>query len=219
MVLLAACGGDKAPTDERLCQKMTTLSDGELPCMSARDWATMEHDVGHDAVVKVRACTASAQSTEALVLCWAQVGVYASKHVSDKRHKSDRVSKAEERDTSSPSVHFDSVTVKPTEDDFGHQLALSIELTVTSAMPRGRARVHVEAACGLRVDVQDAFFMMLSDAQPGDKRSDTVKLFEIGDALPAAPARCELILSLTVGVTPPAKYCYQDGRTVEGACK
>jgi hypothetical protein len=84
-------------------------------------------------------------------------------------------------------------------------------------MPHVAPHVTVAARCGSAVDEGKAFFMDLSRAMPGDRKIDTVRLFGV-QSFNTPPARCELTLSLSEGVTPPARYCFQGGRTAPGAC-
>lgn len=99
----------------------------------------------------------------------------------------------------------------------GHGLTVSIELETTSRMPHVAPHVLVAARCGSATDEGNAFFMHLSNAMPGDRKVDTVRLFGVR-SFATPPDRCDLTLSLTEGATPPQRYCFQGGRTTPGAC-
>lgn len=226
-VALVSCGGHDAaaPTDEQLCKKMSTLCKeaGKIECFTAEDWSDMARDVGKDTTTKFRRCVAKATDCGALTGCMVEVGLdirrdFGGKAVHDHAH--DDVGHHDEGhdDSPRPAVHYDKVTVRPGEDAFGHHIAVSIELTVESGMPHVGGHTEVEAACDNQTDKADAFFMKMTDARKGDQRTDTIKLFDAG-GLKAAPTRCELILSLDRGATPPQKFCYENGATTPGACK
>ena len=117
-----------------------------------------------------------------------------------------------------PSVRYLSVDAQPAPAHVrGHELAVSIELEVTSRMPHVAPHVVVAARCGTSTDDTKAFFMDLSNAEPGDRKVATVRLFEVR-TLGAPPDRCELVLSLSEGATPPQRFCHQGGRTAPGPC-
>lgn len=99
----------------------------------------------------------------------------------------------------------------------GHELVVSIELETTSHMPHVAPHVEVAARCGTAVGKEKAFFMKLSRALPGDRKVDTVELFDV-TTFDTPPERCELTLSLSEGATPPQRYCFQAGVTTPGAC-
>lgn len=121
---------------------------------------------------------------------------------------------AEER----PSVRYITVDASAvTAHVGGHELAVSIELETTSRMPHVAPHVRVSARCGPALDEDKAFFMDLSNARPGDRKVDTVRLFGI-HPFDTPPDRCELTLALTEGASPPERYCFQGGRTTPGAC-
>lgn len=117
-----------------------------------------------------------------------------------------------------PSVRYVTVDAHVAEAHTGgHELAVSIELETTSRMPHMAPHVEVAARCGSAVDEGKAFFMDLSRAMPGDRKVDTVELFDV-KTFATPPERCELTLSLSKGATPPQRYCFQGGRTTPGAC-
>lgn len=99
----------------------------------------------------------------------------------------------------------------------GHELAVSIELETTSRMPHVAPHVKVAARCGSAIDEGKAFFMDLSNARPGDRKVDTVRLFGVR-SFDTPPDRCELTLSLSESASPPQRYCFQRGRTTSGPC-
>jgi hypothetical protein len=99
----------------------------------------------------------------------------------------------------------------------GQKLSVEIELETTSPMPNVAPHIVVAARCGNVHDEQDAFFMDLSNAAPGDRKLDTVDLFE-ADSFDAAPDECEITLSMSEGATQPQRYCYRGGKTTPGAC-
>jgi hypothetical protein len=232
--VLVACGGSKsaAPTDELLCKKMSSLCSeaGKIECFTAEDWKDMAHDVGKETTSKFRSCVAKADNCGALTGCMVEVGLSINRDFGGKLSKHDDHDDVDTHDHDmhdhgAPSgddtriaVHYDKVTVRPDQDTFGHNISVSIELTAETDMPHVGGATTVEAACDNKTDKEDAFFMAMSDARKGDKKSDTIKMFDAG-GLDAAPTKCELILSLERGATPPAKFCYQNGATTEGACK
>lgn len=117
-----------------------------------------------------------------------------------------------------PSVRYVSVDAHAAKAHVsGHELVVSIELETTSPMPHVAPHIKVAARCGSAVDQEQAFFMGLSRAMPGDRKVDTVELFGV-DTFDTPPDRCELTLSLSEGATPPQRYCFQEGRTTPGAC-
>ena len=117
-----------------------------------------------------------------------------------------------------PSVRYIAVDAHVTDAHVrGHELAVTIELETTSRMPHVAPHLKVAARCGSAVDQDQAFFMDLSRALPGDRKVDTVGLFGV-NSFATPPDRCELTLSLTEGATPPQRYCFQGGRTTPGAC-
>lgn len=117
-----------------------------------------------------------------------------------------------------PSVRYIAVDAHATPAHVsGHELAVSIELETTSRMPHVAPHVRVAARCGSAIDEGKAFFMDLSNARPGDRKVDTVRLFGVR-SFDTPPERCELTLSLSEGASPPQRYCFQRGRTTPGAC-
>lgn len=118
-----------------------------------------------------------------------------------------------------PAVRFDAVTVGWSGEPGDYQLAATIELTVTAAMPPAAApSVTVIATCGDATDKDDhAFFTNLDGARAGDRRADLVTLFRV-PGLPQPPPRCELVLGMDAGPTAPTRFCYRDGATTAGAC-
>jgi hypothetical protein len=121
---------------------------------------------------------------------------------------------------SRPSVRYDLVEARIAPAHVsGLKLAVEIELEVTSPMPHVAPHIVVRARCGNAHDEGDAFFMDLSNARPGDRKLDTIDLFEM-DSFQTDPDRCELTLSMSEGgATPPQRFCYEGGRTVPGACR
>jgi hypothetical protein len=230
---MVACGGSTtAPTDELLCKKMSTLcaEAGKIPCFTAEDWAEMQSDVGKDTTTKFRKCVAKATDCGALTGCMVEVGLAIHRDFGSGKAR-DTHEEAPDTDDdphaghdhaahggARHAVHYDKVTVRPGEDAFGHHISVSIELTVESDMPHVGGHTAVEAACENETDEEDAFFMKMSDARKGDKRSDTIKMFD-KPGLKVPPAKCQLILGLDGGATPPTKFCYAAGATVPGECK
>ena len=195
----------------------------------------MASDVGKETTTKFRSCVAKANDCGALTGCMVEVGLSIKRDFGDKLGKDGHADHDEHeghghddhdvhdhavpvRDDPRPAVHYDKVTVRPDKDSFGHNISVSIELTAETDMPHVGGATTVEAACDNKTDKEDAFFMAMSDARKGDKKTDTIKMFDAG-GLDAPPAKCELILSLERGATPPTKFCYQNGATTEGACK
>jgi hypothetical protein len=226
---MVACGSSTtAPTDELLCKKMSTLCKelGDLECFTAEDWKEMQRDVGKDTTTKFRRCVAKANDCGALTGCMVEVGLDIRRDFGDRLNERDEADEhdghdhgpAHGGDDSRPAVRYDKVTVRPGEDSFGHHISVTIDLTAETDMPHVGGATEVEAACDNQTDEEDAFFMKMSDARKGDKRSDTIKLFDPGK-LTAPAARCELTLSLERGATPPQKFCYLNGATTAGACK
>lgn len=242
VAMLAACGGGHGsePTDEQLCKKMSTLCESveHLDCFTAKDWAEMQHDIGKDKTTKFRRCVAKANDCGGLTGCAVELGLslrglggkQPHEHHDDDRdddvthHDDGDHGNGDHDDHSAPSagsqslLHYDSVTVRAVKDSFGYHIAVSIELTVDGDMPHIGGEPTVEAFCDAKTDKGEAFRMKLTDAQKGDRRSDTIELFN-GQDFDAAPARCDLILSVSKGSTPIQKYCYENGKTSPGACK
>jgi len=117
-----------------------------------------------------------------------------------------------------PAVRYLSVTTRAAPTAFGYELSVTTELEVIGRMPHVAPHVKVDAACGNQTDTENAFFMDLSDAQVGDRKVSTAKLFGMRE-LPDAPGQCEFTLSLTEGATGPERFCYQNGATTPGKCK
>jgi hypothetical protein len=118
-----------------------------------------------------------------------------------------------------PSVTYHSVEARPAQSPvFGTSLDVEIELEVTSHMPHVAPHVIVAAHCdSAATDDGWAFFQTLGNAQPGDRKVDTVELFRV-PSLDAAPTHCDLTLSLSEGVTQPQRYCFEHGATHAGRC-
>ena len=230
--LLVACGGSKSadPTDEQLCKKMSGLCDSveHLQCFTAKDWAEMQHDIGKDKTLKFRRCVAKATDCGGLTGCAVELGLslrgLGSKpsHDDDSHHEDHHAIEHDDDndddDGAHAAVHYDSVTVRSAQDSFGYHVAVSIELTVEGDVPSAGAETTVEAFCDGKNDKGDAFFMKLSDAKKGEKRSDTINLFDSAE-FDAPPKKCDLVLSMSKGSTAPAKYCYENDKTTPGACK
>jgi hypothetical protein len=204
LLAVAGCRGDKPKprSDAALCSKIHRLCGTRIECFTAEDWADAAHDVGAPPVARYRACLGSADSCSDIGQCVVDLGVSAAARTSD---DDDRA------------VRYRAVTASLTANDFGHHLAVSIDLEVATAMPNVAPHVKVEAACGDQIDQELAFFSELSNARAGARKTDTVELFRASD-LGAAPARCEVTLSLSEGSTWPARYCYRAGKTSAGAC-
>jgi hypothetical protein len=236
--LLVACGSKSSePTDEQLCKKMSGLCSEveQLECFSAKDWAEMQHDIGKNKVTKFRHCVAKANDCGALTGCTVELGL-SLRGLTPKHSKTDdddshdvtehhdvteehhSVSGGGANDGAQAAVHYDSVTIRSAQDSFGYHLAVSIELTVEGDMPHVGGQTTVEAFCDGKNDKDDAFFMKLSDAKKGEKRSDTINLFDSAE-FDAPPKKCDIVLSMSKGTTAPAKYCYENEKTTPGACK
>lgn len=229
--MLVACGGSKSsdPTDEQLCKKMSGLcaSVEHLQCFTAKDWTEMQHDIGKDKTMKFRRCVGKANDCGALTGCAVELGLslrdFADKTTHDQTDDSHDKPQAIEHDDDDDdgahaAVHYDSVTVRAAQDSFGYHMAVSIELTVEGDMPDAGSEATVEAFCDGKNDKGDAFFMKLHGAKKGEKRSDTINLFDSAE-FDAPPKKCDLILSMSKGSTAPAKYCYENDKTTPGACK
>ena len=101
---------------------------------------------------------------------------------------------------------------------FGTSLDVEVELEVTSAMPFVGPHVIVAGRCdNVASDNGWAFFQTLGQAQPGDRKVDTVELFRV-PSLDAPPTRCDLTLSLSEGMTQPQRFCFEHGATRAGRC-
>lgn len=121
-------------------------------------------------------------------------------------------------DDEHPTVKYLTVDVRPQRAHVdGTSVAVEIELEVTSRMPHVAPHVNVAARCDGQHDEAMAFFMDLSKGRPGDRKVDTVELFGVS-TFAGAPAQCELTLTLSKGATPPARYCWMNGRTRPGTC-
>ncbi len=122
------------------------------------------------------------------------------------------------RGTERPTVNYLSVDARPSKAHVGGtSLTVEIEVEATSAMPHVAPHVIVGARCADESDDRKAFFMTLSNAHAGDRKIDSVELFELGE-FEVAPERCDITLTLSEGATQPQRYCYERGTTRAGRC-
>jgi hypothetical protein len=119
-------------------------------------------------------------------------------------------------------VTFLSVSVVPATGFVdGYELPVKISLEVNTKMSLVAPHIEVSSECKVGtetfIDKEQAFFMSLSEAAPGNQKEDIATLFKV-NTLPKKPERCELTLQLTKGEGGPQKYCYQNDTTKEGKC-
>lgn len=131
------------------------------------------------------------------------------------RPEQPRPTDSDESELARPSVRYLSVAARQGRDAFQSHLLVSIELEVTSKMPFLQPWVNVNALCGAQSDTQRAFHAELDRAQPGDRKFETITLFRTGLV---SPSPCEITLTLSKGSTPPARYCFDGGKTTPGRC-
>ena len=127
-----------------------------------------------------------------------------------------RPGRRESTDRERLAVRYVAVSARLGTGPRGPSLLVSIELEALSDMPNVAPHVNTSALCGPENDSERAFFSDLSNAQRGDRRFETLKLFSSG--MTSTPAECEITLSLSLGSTPPQHYCFRSGTTTPGKC-
>lgn len=213
-LLFSACSSPAA----RACEKLAVLcsvglsKEDRRDCVEAFDAASQEtkSDVGK----RFLQCTSIANSCAEAVVCASEGGTRLLTNLTNQfldGFERGRRGKPDERSA----IRYISVAAHPLVDFLGIHLFVSLAIEVPSTMPRGAAYVTVNARCGVQTDTRDAFFSDLSDAGK-DRRVGRIKLFRSG--LTGPVERCELTLRFAEGMTPPARFCMQQGTTTPGRC-
>ncbi|MBA3397537.1 MAG: hypothetical protein H0T89_33245 [Deltaproteobacteria bacterium] len=99
----------------------------------------------------------------------------------------------------------------------GISLTVDVELEAKSALPPGAPHVIVHARCEDATDDALGSFQLLANAQPGDRKVDSIELFSVRP-FAQEPTTCELTLTMSEGATAPQRYCFQLGQTTAGPC-
>lgn len=225
----------------KACRRIASLCEIELSreelsdCIESLDAASALAKI--DLGKKLRDCTAEARSCSESLGCAMGVGLAGVSELGSQfqrglergRSSEPRSRRVENTPPSEPrpeprkdtererfAVRYLTVSARPGTGPMGHNLLVSIELEAASDMPFIAPHVDTSALCGPESDSDKAFFSSLSEAQRGDRRFETVKLFRSG--LTSPPTECEITLSLSQGSTPPHHYCFKSGTTSPGKC-
>ncbi len=122
-------------------------------------------------------------------------------------------------DASKPgSIEISSVKTTVGKDFMG-DLTVKLDIRVAIKQTLGFMAPHlaVQARCGDATDDGKAFFMGLSEAKAGSVHQDSIELFSIS-SLKTPPKQCEYTMQFGSQSEQPIVFCYQDGKTVAGAC-